>query len=334
MTKLGVFVDNNNNWLFFQEIFDDLASRYPVEVYKRRSYNIPLLYGRLNRWALQEGVRSTLRRNDICFFEWSGELLAQASHMPKSCGIVTRLHSYELYMWASKINWQSVDKIILLSQFMREKFIELYPDCSDRTEVVYHGRSLDKFKPPDRREFHFNLGMLCNIVPVKRIYEVILMLNDLRAKGYPAKLHIAGQPKGDFRYASACHDLVERLCLKESVFFHDFVTDTATWLQQIDIFISNSYWEGQQVALLEAMATGCYCLSHFWAGVEEILPQDNVYITERELQQKIIAFSGKSEPEKVHLQSQLRSIAREKFDIERIKPQIRQIITALKTNGD
>jgi glycosyltransferase involved in cell wall biosynthesis len=331
--KLGVFVDNHDNWLFFEEIFEDLASQYEVEVYKVKSYNVPLLSARINRWAQQEELRSILRRNDVCFFEWSGELLAYASHMPKSCSIVTRLHSHELYSYAPDVNWQAVDRVILLSEAMRKRFVELYPDCGDKTEVVHNGRPLDKFKPPNPREFSFNLGMLCNIVPVKRIYEAILTLNEIREQGYPAKLHVAGEPRGDFRYASAVYDVVERLGLKESVIFHDYVTDTAAWLQQIDIFISNSYWEGQQVALIEAMATGCYCLSHFWAGVEEILPPENVYVTENELREKIVAYSELSDAEKNHLQRKIRSIACEKFDIERIKPQIRQIVKKMEMNG-
>lgn len=333
MAKLGVFVDNHNNWLFFEEIFEDLASRHQIEVYERKSYSVPFFRERLNRWAYQEGLRSMLRRNDICFFEWAGEFLMHASYLPKSCAIVTRLHSYELHMWAPKINWDAVDKVILLSHFMRETFAELYPGCSDKIEVVYQGRPLDKFKPPERREFQFRLGMLCNIVPVKRIYEVILMVHSLRAQGYPARLHIAGQPKGDLRYASAVHRLVEKLGVQEGVIFHGYVTDTPTWLRQIDVFISNSYWEGQQVALIEAMATGCYCVSHFWSGVEEMLPHQNVYVTELELQQKIIAYSELPEADKRLRQAQLRSIAGEKFDIEHIKPRIRQIIATLEMNG-
>ncbi len=327
MKKIGVFV-GEEMWTFFNEIYNDLNARYQTEVYKEKIYNTPLLYGRLNRWVFNRQLRSMLRRNDICFFEWASELLMHASHMPKECAIVTRLHSFELYEWAPKINWDAVDKIILISHAMQRQFVALYPDQQHKTEVVYNGRSLDAFSPPDKKDFNFRLGMLCHIKPIKRIYEVILMLYELRQKGYKATLSIAGeaQSAGDLRYQAAIHRLVKELGLSNAVSFDGYVSDAPGWLQNIDIFISNSFWEGQQVALLEAMASGCYCLSHFWAGAKEMLPPENLYITENDLQEKIIAYSKLPEAEKEAQRAQLRSIACEKFDIERTKAGIRHVI--------
>jgi hypothetical protein len=127
MKKIGVFV-GEEMWTFFNEIYNDLNARYQTEVYKEKIYNTPLLYGRLNRWVFNRQLRSMLRRNDICFFEWASELLMHASHMPKQCAIVTRLHSFELYEWAPKINWDAVDKITLISHAMQRQFVAVYPD--------------------------------------------------------------------------------------------------------------------------------------------------------------------------------------------------------------
>jgi glycosyltransferase involved in cell wall biosynthesis len=318
-------VGEENNQTFFKEISADLVARYPTEIYRKKTYNTPLLYGRLNRWAFRNGIASMLRRNDVCFFEWASEYLMVASHEPKHCAIVTRLHSFELFDWAPRINWDAVDRVILVRQAMQEKFSSLYPDQARKTVVIYNGRSLDRFKPSDRREFSFNLGMLGHIAPIKRVYEVILMLDDLVKQGYQAHLHIAGEPI-DLRYTAAVYRLVDKLSLKERVTFYGYVTDTPAWLQKIDILISNSYWEGQQVALLEAIASGCYCLAHFWDGVDEMLPQENLYITGTELQQKVIAYSELPEGEKQRRQADLRRIACERFDIEKTKAGIRQVI--------
>jgi len=355
MKKIGVFV-GEEMWTFFNEIYDDLNAHYETEIYKKKIHNTPLLYGRLNRWVFNRQLRSMLRRNGICFFEWASELLAAASKMPKNCAIVTRLHSFELHEWAPKINWDAVDKIILISNAMQRQFVTLYPEQAHKTEVVYNGRSLDAFSPPAQKDFDpfdlsastsaslstrlktgfaqdkFRLGMLCHIKPIKRIYEVILMLYELRRQGYNAALYIAGeaQSAGDMRYQAAIHRLVEELELNDAVIFDGFVTDAPGWLQGIDIFISNSFWEGQQVALLEAMACGRYCLSHAWAGAEELLPPENLYVTETELQQKIIDYYEMPLAEKQSRQAQLRTVACEKFDIERTKADIRQIIDAME----
>ena len=152
------------------------------------------------------------------------------------------------------------------------------------------------------------------------------MVHGLIEQGFNFHLHIAGATHGDFRYEAAVHSLVERLILEDKVIFYGNITDTPRWLQGIDIFISNSYWEGHQVALIEAMASGCYCLSHFWAGAGETLPLENLFIHERELQQKIVVYSKLSSEERRERQSQMREIACKKFDIERTKKQIREVI--------
>ncbi|MEI9813645.1 MAG: glycosyltransferase family 4 protein [Acidobacteriota bacterium] len=74
--------------------------------------------------------------------------------------------------------------------------------------------------------------------------------------------------------------------------FYEHIEGTADFLSNMDVFISHSFWEGQQVALLEAMASGCYCLSHRWMGVEEVLPEDNLYLMEDELIAKIAAYAA------------------------------------------
>ena len=327
MKKIGIFV-GEEMWTFFREIYSDLNARYQIEVYREKIYNTPLLYGRLNRWAFNSQMRSMLRRNDVCFFEWASNLLMHASKMPKQCAVVTRLHSFELYEWAPQINWNAVDKIILISHAMQRQFAALYPEQAHKTVVVYNGRSLNAFYPPAKKTFNFQLGMLCHLKPIKRIYETILMLYELRQKGYRATLSIAGEASSarDLRYKAALTRLVKELNLSNAVNFNGYVNNVSGWLQNIDIFISNSFWEGQQVALLEAMASGCYCLSHFWAGAEEMLPPENLYITEADLQQKIITYANLSETEKAAQHAHLRNLAVKNFDIERTKAGIRQVI--------
>jgi glycosyltransferase involved in cell wall biosynthesis len=233
-----------------------------------------------------------------------------------------------LYEWAPKILWEAVDKIIFVSQAMQKRFVDLYPDHAQKTTVVYNGRSLDTFQPSAQQDFQFNLGMLGSIVPIKRVYEVILMFYRLRQEARQARLFLGGEATYDLRYAAAIHRLVEKLGLQDSVIFEGRV-DPSTWLQKIDILISNSYWEGQQVALIEGMASSCYCLAHFWAGAEEMLPPENLYITEADFCHKILSYAETSAAEKRRCQARLRAIACEKFDIERTKPQIRQIINEL-----
>ncbi len=327
--KIGVLVGEKGDAKFFGEILDEIRDHHEIDVFKEKIFNTPLFYGRLNRWAFHKGIRSLLRRNDVCFFEWASELLVPASYMPKTCSIITRLHSYELYAWAPKVNWDHVDKIILVSEAMRKKFNDLYPTHAHKTEVVYNAIPLDKFQPGAHQAFGMNLGMLCSFNPRKRIYEVVMVVHKLRQQGYNAKLHLGGERLhgGDLdEYYVAIQRLVEKLKLQDSVIFYGPVKNTHEWLRKIDINISNSYWEGHQVSLVEAMATGCYCLSHVWDGAEEVLPTELLYMTDVELEKKIVNWFNMMDVERQEWSNLIRGIAREKYNVEKQRARISQII--------
>lgn len=331
MRKLGVFVGERGLWSFFKEIYEDLAVHYETEVFTPRDYQLPIMSGRINSWAYRNGVRRILRRSDVSFFEWASEMLEIASHLPKYSPIVARLHSFELEQWADRIQWDHVDRIIFVSDTIRDRFIARHPAQSQKAVTVYNSIAVDKF-PPNHHTFDFSLGMLCSIQPIKRVYEVILVVKELRMEGYRPMLHIAGEPPdGNYqdRYYVAVRSLVERLGLEEAVRFYGNVQDASAWLQNIDIFISNSFWEGMQTALLEAMSSGCYCLAHFWDGVEQALPAENIYVTDTGLKEKLISYSNLSHSERDVRKSQMTEIAHRKFSLEDKKIVYRQIIESL-----
>ena len=95
------------------------------------------------------------------------------------------------------------------------------------------------------------------------------------------------------------------------------------------MFISNSYWEGQQNALLEALATGCYCLSHNWDGAEEVVPEETLYITNDELCDKIVRYAEMPAVEKERQRAKMRAIAEEKFDIRGTCAGVRAVLEAV-----
>jgi glycosyltransferase involved in cell wall biosynthesis len=94
----------------------------------------------------------------------------------------------------------------------------------------------------------------------------------------------------------------------------------------MDIYLSNSYWEGQSVALIEAMASGCYCLAHFWDGSEDVLPATNLYGDEDELVEQLIAYRALAASEKERWRKEMRATACQHYDIRNTSRQIQQII--------
>lgn len=324
--KLGLVVDGPGS--FVRELMADFQSHYETRVFNFAERRWPFFHSRINRWNLRRSLSKFLRDNDVVFFEWAGPLLVVASHLKVPGRIVVRLHSYELFEYAPRIRWESVERVLLVSRAMQQHFSERYPEAAGKSAVINNGVDLQRFHSSERR-YSGVMGMVATLIPIKRIYEVILALYELNRTGICLELRIAGprdQGADADRYYLAMQRAVRQLGLEGQVSFVGAVADPSEFLRGLDIFISNSYWEGQQVALLEAMASGCYCLSHFWDGVVQVLPEDYVFVTDGELRQKISDYCAMPEPVQRQHREKMRAIACEKFDIEQTKTQIRAVL--------
>jgi glycosyltransferase involved in cell wall biosynthesis len=329
MKRVGVFVGDSHNLTFFRHILSDLQAHYHVDVFQAPSVRWPVFRERLNRRLFSRAMLALLDKADLCFFEWASDLLVYASHLPKRCRLVARLHSYELFVWAPRVNWDNVDKVILVSAAMQRRFSELYPAHAAKTVVVYNGVNLERFRPRCARRFGFDIGVLAGIHPVKRIYELVLTTHSLRQRGYEPHLHIAGDkvPGGYFDdYYRAIEEARCRLDLEKHVTLHGQIEEVEDWFNEIDIFVSNSYWEGQQNALIEASASGCLCLSHFWGGADEAVLPDSVYATEEQLQAQLIRLAEMSDEARARRRQQTRALAEARFDRVRQTCELRRCV--------
>ena len=326
MISLGVIYDDNQR-IFLEDLLKDWQIHFEKSFYTCTPIDFPVAKGRINPLLHRRSLKSFLDQNEVVFFEWAGENLVIGSRLPHRARIIVRLHSWELFHHAKWVNWSAVDRIILVSQAMQRRFNEMYHGHEERTVVLPAGKSPTRFVPAPHT-FTGNLAMLGNILPIKRVYEMVLVLAELGKRGYIFTLHLAGKPDDTFtnqRYYASLLNLIERLELKEHVIFHGWVKP-ADWLPAMDVFISNSYWEGQQNALIEAMMTGSFCLCHFWDGAEEILPEEYLFTTETSLVEKIINYAEMPENKKRLRQKHLRSIATEKFNLADSIHQYRALI--------
>ena len=317
--KIG-FVVAQNYWIHLNEIYKEIANQHTTQIYQERQVQFQLMSERANRFLRRNGLARFMKANDLTFFEWGEDQLVTATHLPASSLLIARLHLHELWDFAPQVNWENVDWVIFISHAMERKFLTRFPEMAGRTCVIHNGVSLKKFQHKPH-PFKGVIGTLNRIEPHKGIWGLIIALYQLRKQGYDLTLHIGGvcnEPRYQ-RYNFEVHHLVERLNLQPYVKFQGYIEDTPAWFQDIDIFVSNSCSEGLQVALLEAMASGCYCLSHFWDGADEALPVDNIYITEAELLEKIKVYCNLPESAKHQEQERMRTIAVEKFDIDQKK---------------
>jgi len=329
--RVGVFIEET--WSFFHEIFDELKKNNEVTLFERRDISVPFFQSRVTELVNRRDLINFLSSNDVAFFEWASELLAHATQLPKSCGIVTRLHRYEMYHWVDQINWDVVDKIILVSQAKKREFIGRFPAHASKVVVIPEAVSLNKFRPREKA-FNGDIGTLCDLTPRKRIYDLILAFSELNRLHDGFRLHIGGGKHPRFAdYYEALLRLVSELGIEDKVIFYGRVNDPQDWYSNIDIFVSNSYSEGLQVSPLEAIASGCYCVSHGWDGANELFSEENIFYSERELIERILGFSDSSADQQKGMIEKLGCIVREKFDLDKTKVQIRQLVEEVGANG-
>jgi len=336
MKKLRLGIVNPETWDFFNELYAYFCSRCRATLLKPRKSRAPLFRGRIEKHLQRRDLNRLLQSNDVVFFEWASDMLALATAMPKSARIVTRLHRWELYKWAHQVNWDAVDRIILVSEAKRSEFSQRFPRHKEKIHVIPESIDLGRF-PFVAREFSGFIGILCHLGPRKRVYELILAFSQL-AKEHPGfRLYVGGDPHpGHPDYYSALLGLVRRLALEDSVHFDGFVSQPPEWYRKIDIFVSHSYSEGLQVSPMEAMASGCYTLAHRWEGAEELLPEDCLYFTESELLDKIREFARLPAASREQQRMRMRGIAAEKFDIDSNKLRIAELVdeaASLSTRG-
>jgi len=320
---IGVVIEET--WGFFQEIYTEFQSSHQTSRFKAKQVKLPALSNRINPFLYRREWNKFLTENHVVFFEWASDLLAYASKLPKTCGIITRLHRYELYRWANKINWANVDRIILVSQAKRSEFSQLFPEHASKVVVIPEAISLSRFQP-STKIFNGDLGILCHLKPRKRVYELILAFYELLQVDGSYHLHIGGARRERFEdYHQAIQSLVKRLNLENKVTFYGPVDEPEKWYQRIDIFISNSFSEGLQVSPMEAVASGCFCLSHAWDGADELLPAEDVYLTDGELVAKVLEYTNSTPEERRSKREMQYQRVQERFDINKIKLQIREL---------
>lgn len=324
--RLGIAISEVDPWDFMNEIYADLRKQHDTSLFKRRDCTSPIFNARINNYLYLHDLKSFMRTNEVVFYEWASDLLMTATKLPKTCGIITRLHRYEMYQWVEHINWDVVDRIILVSRAKQNEFVAHFPGQAMKTVVIPEAVSLDKFKP-NNKSFNGDIGILCHLTPRKRVYDLLMTFYELTKANNEFHLHIAGGPKpGFYDYHYSILNVVNELGMQDRVTFYGNVIDTNNWYQNIDVFVSNSYSEGLQVAPMEAMASECYCLSHHWTGAEELLPEENLYYSSQELIDKILCYAELPGSEKLHQKDRMRAIVAEKFNIEKTMLQIRQII--------
>jgi glycosyltransferase involved in cell wall biosynthesis len=324
--RLGVA--NLETWIFLEEIYKHLSNRFETEVFKPAEWPLSLGQRKMSHYLLRRSLADFIRRNEVVFFEWASNLLVEASHLhrPGMAALVTRLHRYEMFQWVERIKWEAVSLAILDTEAMRQKLLARTGMAPERTVVIANAVPLAKTSTA-YRPFRGNIGILANLHPRKRIYELILAYHAAQLRVPELTLHIGGPTRPMFEdYAEALQDLCRKLQLTDKVTFYGRVSNRWEWYHDMDVFVSFSYSEGMQVAPIEAAACGCYCLSHAWVGANEIFPCRQIFVTEAEFVQKLVDYARSDDRQRDQMRQPFIEYVSRFCDLERVNHEIEACI--------
>jgi glycosyltransferase involved in cell wall biosynthesis len=166
------------------------------------------------------------------------------------------------------------DRIICVCKSDRDKAIAAGVATVDRTSIVYNGIEVDKFSSPLDRVI---ARKIFNLDPTEFVFGNVGRLHE--QKGHKFLLQATAKMTnrarlviiGDGRLRDELITLADRLEISDRVSFLGARADICEFLSAIDVFIMPSLWEGQPIALLEALAIGKPCIASDVDGVPEII---------------------------------------------------------------
>lgn len=264
---------------------------------------------------------------DICWFEWCDELLVYGSKVQMSRGkkIICRLHRYEAFTdYLKNVNWDRVDKVIFVSEHIRDIVIQKVNLPNDRGEIIYNGINLNTFKY-FKRDKGFNLAWIGYLNLRKNPMLVIQYLNELVKKDKRYNLSIAGTFQ-DETLSYYLKDIIERLNLNENITFDGFIPNNKLeeWLKDKHYIITGSIAEGHPVGVMEAMATGIKPIIHYFPGCEKFYPSKYTYKELDEFVKRIDEDDYNSE--------EYREFIRENFSLDLQFKKIFELIQSMTQN--
>ncbi len=180
----------------------------------------------------------------------------------------------EIFKRIDRFLLADTDRIICVCRSDYQKAIAARVATIDRTSIVYNGIEIDKFSTPldravARQLFELNATEFV-FGNVGRLHEQKghqFLLQAFAKMTNRARLMIIG----DGLIRDELMGLANKLEISDRVSFLGARADIYEFLSAIDIFVMPSLWEGQPIALLEALAIGKPCIASAVDGIPEII---------------------------------------------------------------
>ncbi|AEX85449.1 glycosyl/glycerophosphate transferase, teichoic acid biosynthesis [Marinitoga piezophila KA3] len=290
---------------FINDIIDGLSENYWV-----RKFVV----------TTDKEIYSAIDWADIIWFEWANEVAIIGSNYQNTSTkpAIVRLHSYEsLAYYPQKINWNNIDKLILVAEHIKD-IIKMYmPNIENLVdiEVINNGIDIEKIKFTPHKK-GFNIAWVAHISYKKNPPMMLQIIKKLVEKDNRYKLHIAGDFQ-DLRYEIYLKHMVREMNLENNVIFYGWVDDMDEWWEDKNYLLSTSIHESFGYNIAEALAKGIKPIIHNFYGSKNLWPENFIFNTINEAVDMILSNDYDSEKYRKFI---------EKYSLDKQIDEIKKII--------
>ena len=189
--------------------------------------------------------------------------------------------------------FEKIDRIICVSEAVRNKLVEIMPELSKKTEVFYNRFDAEKIMKQAMEYIPFEKKDIFNIVTVCRI--------DNASKRTDGIVHLCARLKKDgvvnfkWRIVGGGHELKQNIALASKLDVLDVVEfvgekkNPNPYILHSDLFALYSAYEGHPMVIGEAISVGTYVLTTEYAAAKEQVHKEHgeIAFSDEEFYQKI-----------------------------------------------
>ena len=262
---------------------------------------------------------------DLLWFDFCDANIVEATRMAGwEQQLICRVHGFEAYdtSIAEKVNWESVDELIFVSEHLKNDFLKRFPKAeAANSHVIPNGIDLSKWKQKNRSHGK-RFGYAGYLKAGKNVSSLLGILNEL-PNDYILK--IVGEWQCDKEQKFFEH-LTTRLALSERVSIEPWQDDMDRWYEGIDYLVSASISESFSYVIGEAMAKGIKPILIDRPGAEAIWGEEFLFRSVEEAAAMIM-------PDSPYDSKHYRKIAG-RYSIEKQMESIRGILKGRKSNKE
>ncbi len=171
--------------------------------------------------------------------------------------------------WTDKL----VDGVVVNSQAVRDDMISGEGMAPTKLHLCYNGIDTTRFHPegrtrkPGLETASLVVGVVCVLRPEKGLATLVRAFGQLVPMFPSLRLAIVGSGPE----LASLQNLATELGVSSQCLFSPAVTDVASWMRSIDVFVLPSLSEALSNSLMEAMACGCCVLASRTGGNPELV---------------------------------------------------------------